>query len=51
LPLAALLAALPADTPISVEVPARADAGLPFAERARRAGEAARRFLAGVRRT
>jgi sugar phosphate isomerase/epimerase len=49
-PLAAILDALPADWPIAVEVPRAEEAGLPVAERARRRGEVARRFLAQYRR-
>lgn len=48
LDLRSLLAALPADAPLSVEVPHAALAGRPFAEKARIAGDAARRFLATV---
>jgi sugar phosphate isomerase/epimerase len=46
LPLAALLDALPQDRVIGVEAPTRAFASLPLAECARRAGAAARTFLA-----
>ena len=45
LPLAAMLAALPARLPIGVEAPTRAFAALPFDECARRAGRAARNVL------
>jgi sugar phosphate isomerase/epimerase len=45
LPLDAFLDAMPADAPIGVEAPCRADAGLPVIERGRRAGEATRAFL------
>jgi len=45
----ALLGAVAADLPISVEVPCRADAGCTYGERAVRAGNAARRFLAATR--
>ncbi|MBL8671841.1 MAG: sugar phosphate isomerase/epimerase [Alphaproteobacteria bacterium] len=48
LPLDALLDALPPETPISVEVPDRSATGS-AAERAKRAGDAARRFLDGYR--
>jgi sugar phosphate isomerase/epimerase len=51
IPLAAILDALPEDLPIAVEVPCAQDAGLPVAERARRCGEATRRFLDRYRRT
>ena len=47
LPLRDLLAAVGPDMPISIEVPHRDDAGLPLVEKARRAGDAARRFLSG----
>lgn len=50
IPLTGILDALPAGLPIAVEVPCAADAGLPVVERARRCGEATRRFLAGYRR-
>jgi sugar phosphate isomerase/epimerase len=46
LPLFELMDALPRDVEIDVECPGAALAGLPFAERARRAAEATRRFLA-----
>ena len=45
LPLAALVKALPATTPLSVEAPVRATAGLPALERARRAYRAMRTLL------
>lgn len=50
LPLADLLDALPPDIPLGIEAPCLADAHLPLAERARRCGDASRRFLAGYRR-
>jgi sugar phosphate isomerase/epimerase len=46
LPLAALLAALPPGVPVEVETPVLRDAQLALLERARRCGDAARRFLA-----
>jgi sugar phosphate isomerase/epimerase len=49
LPLFELMDALPRDVPIDVEVPGPALAGLPFAERAIRAGDATRRFLDAYR--
>ncbi len=49
LPLFDLMAALPREVTIDVEAPCAADAHLPFAERARRAGDATRRFLAAYR--
>jgi sugar phosphate isomerase/epimerase len=42
-----LIAALPPQTPISIEAPSARMAGLPAAERARLAREATERFLAG----
>ena len=45
LPLVALMGALPDDVTVDVEAPVAADAHLPFDERARRAGDATRRFL------
>jgi sugar phosphate isomerase/epimerase len=45
LPLAALVRALPAATPLSVEAPVRATAGLPALERAQRAYRAMRELL------
>jgi sugar phosphate isomerase/epimerase len=45
LPLAALVAALPAGTPVSVEAPSRATAHLPAVERAKRAHESLRALL------
>jgi sugar phosphate isomerase/epimerase len=48
-PLYELMDALPPDVPIDLEAPCAADAHLPFDERARRAGDATRRFLAGYR--
>jgi sugar phosphate isomerase/epimerase len=45
LPLVALMAALPAGVVVEVETPVRRDAHLPFAERAQRCIDAARRFL------
>jgi sugar phosphate isomerase/epimerase len=50
IPLAQILDALPEGLPLAVEVPRAQDAGLPVIERARRAGEATRRFLAQYRR-
>ncbi len=46
LPLDDFLDAMPADAPIGVEAPCRANAHLPPVERGRRAGEATRAFLA-----
>jgi sugar phosphate isomerase/epimerase len=46
LQLGALLDALPAELPLSIEVPNASYAGLTAADRARTAGAAARRFLA-----
>jgi sugar phosphate isomerase/epimerase len=46
LPLDDFLDAMPADVPIGVEAPCRADAHLPAIERGRRAGALARAFLA-----
>lgn len=45
-----LLSALPADLPLSLEAPVRELAALPPVERARVAGQAARRYLEAVRR-
>jgi sugar phosphate isomerase/epimerase len=45
LPLAALVKALPATTPLSVEAPVRATAGLPALERAHRAYRTMRELL------
>jgi sugar phosphate isomerase/epimerase len=50
LPLEALLDALPAGIPLGVEAPRLRDAELPIDDRARRCGEATRRFLAGYDR-
>jgi sugar phosphate isomerase/epimerase len=50
LPLFDLMDALPPDLVIDLETPVAADAHLPFAERARRAGDAARQFLATYRK-
>ena len=47
LPLHAVLAPIPAGVPITLEAPVARDAGLPPAERARRAAEAVRWFAAG----
>jgi sugar phosphate isomerase/epimerase len=49
LPLFELMDALSPDIVIDLEAPVAADAHLPFAERARRAGDATRRFLAAYR--
>jgi sugar phosphate isomerase/epimerase len=49
LPLADLIAALPADTPLSIETPYRAHAKRSVTERARLAGTAARHFLAELK--
>ncbi len=49
LPLFELMDALPRDITIDLEAPVAADARLSFDERARRAGEATRRFLAAYR--
>ncbi len=46
LPLADLVAALPADLPLAVEAPCRATAELPAVERARRAHRALSALLA-----
>jgi sugar phosphate isomerase/epimerase len=48
LPLAALVAALPAGTPVSVEAPCRATAHLPAVERAKRAHQSLSALLGGV---
>ncbi|HEX4111787.1 MAG TPA: TIM barrel protein [Stellaceae bacterium] len=48
-PLFDLMDALPPDFTIDLETPCAADAHLPFDERARRAGDATRRFLAAYR--
>lgn len=45
LPLSELMDALPRNVTVDVEAPVAADARLPFDERARRAGDATRRFL------
>jgi sugar phosphate isomerase/epimerase len=45
LPLAAIVAALPAGLPVGVEAPCREDAAKPVVERGRLAGAAVRRFL------
>ena len=50
LPLFDLMDALPPDVTIDLETPCAADARLPFDERARRAGNAARRFLEAYRK-
>jgi sugar phosphate isomerase/epimerase len=50
LPLTEILDALPAGLPIGVEAPCVEDAALPVLERARRCGEATRRFLDRYRR-
>lgn len=47
LPLAALLAAIPSEAAVEVEVPVARDAHLSATERARRAADATRRVLAG----
>jgi sugar phosphate isomerase/epimerase len=47
--LAELMDALPRDVAIDLETPCAKDRALPAAERARRAGDAARRFLAAYR--
>jgi sugar phosphate isomerase/epimerase len=49
LPLFALMDALPRDIAIDLETPCAADAHLPLDERARRAGDATRRFLHAYR--
>lgn len=48
LPLRELVAALPAGIPLAVEAPCLATAGLPAAERVKRAGDAARSLLASI---